>query len=115
MVMAGYSPSVRLFEAAACGARIVSDNWPGLENFFRRRRDSAAHWPEDVVRYLRDLSEDEIRSIGSEAQARVLEEHTSAARALQFERAVESAASDRTSDVKPLQHPTQVASSSGGF
>src|SRR5215469_7395466 len=33
MVMAGYSPSVRLFEAAACAATIVSDNWPGLEDF----------------------------------------------------------------------------------
>ena len=29
MVLAGYSPSVRLFEAAACGAAIISDNWPG--------------------------------------------------------------------------------------
>ena len=34
MVMAGYSPSVRLFEAAACGAAIASDNWPGLDTFF---------------------------------------------------------------------------------
>ncbi len=43
MVMAGYSPSVRLFEAAACGAAIVSDNWPGLDAFFRTRtRDTAA-------------------------------------------------------------------------
>ncbi len=33
MVLAGYSPSVRLFEAAACGAAIASDNWPGLETF----------------------------------------------------------------------------------
>ena len=34
MVIAGYSPSVRLFEAAACSATIVSDTWPGLETFF---------------------------------------------------------------------------------
>src|SRR5262249_37436140 len=34
MVIVGYSPSVRLFEAAACGAAIVSDNWPGLQTFF---------------------------------------------------------------------------------
>ena len=39
MVMAGYSPSVRLFEAAACGAAIVSDNWPGLERFFEPGRE----------------------------------------------------------------------------
>src|SRR5438270_10736383 len=39
MVLAGYSPSVRLFEAAACAAPIVSDNWPGLENFFTPGRE----------------------------------------------------------------------------
>jgi spore maturation protein CgeB len=30
MVAAGWSPSVRLFEAAACGTPIISDRWPGL-------------------------------------------------------------------------------------
>ena len=31
MIAAGWSPSVRLFEAAACGTPIVSDYWEGLE------------------------------------------------------------------------------------
>jgi spore maturation protein CgeB len=35
MKRAGYAPSVRLFEAAACGVPIISDTWPGLETFFR--------------------------------------------------------------------------------
>jgi spore maturation protein CgeB len=30
----GYSPSVRLFEAAACGATIITDAWEGLSSFF---------------------------------------------------------------------------------
>ena len=30
MITAGWSPSVRLFEAAACGTPIISDRWPGL-------------------------------------------------------------------------------------
>lgn len=34
MVIAGFSPSIRLFEAAACGAPIISDRWPGLESIF---------------------------------------------------------------------------------
>ena len=34
MCEAGYSPSVRLFEAAACGTPIISDYWPGLETIF---------------------------------------------------------------------------------
>ena len=33
-VLAGYSPGVRLFEAAACGVPIISDAWSGLEGFF---------------------------------------------------------------------------------
>ena len=35
MVAAGWSPSVRLFEAAACGVPVISDAWPGLNEFFR--------------------------------------------------------------------------------
>ena len=34
MIRTGYSPSVRLFEAAACGTPIISDSWPGLGDFF---------------------------------------------------------------------------------
>jgi hypothetical protein len=34
MVASGYAPSVRLFEAAACGIPVISDYWPGLETFF---------------------------------------------------------------------------------
>jgi spore maturation protein CgeB len=91
MVQAGYSPSVRLFEAAACGATIASDNWPGLETFFAPGREillptSSA----DVVRYLSEIPERQLRSIGLAAQARVLAEHTSDIRAIEFERAVES-------------------------
>jgi spore maturation protein CgeB len=90
MVMAGYSPSVRLFEAAACGATIISDNWPGLETFFIPGREVLLPLDEtDVVRYIR-LDDAELRCIGIAAQARVLAEHTSEARAKQFEAAVQN-------------------------
>src|SRR5438105_2929653 len=39
MVEAGYSPSVRLFEAAACGTAVITDPWPGLEAFFEPGRE----------------------------------------------------------------------------
>ena len=92
MSMAGYSPSVRLFEAAACGATIISDNWPGLDSFFVPGAEILLPTnAEDVVRYLTDLSGEEVRTIGERAQARVLAEHTSAHRAAHFERAVEAA------------------------
>lgn len=92
MVLVGYSPSVRLFEAAACGAAIVSDNWPGLNTFFEPGREillpaSSA----EVVRYIRELDEHQLRSIGRAAQERVLASHTSQQRACEFEREVESA------------------------
>jgi spore maturation protein CgeB len=92
MTLAGWSPSVRLFEAAACGATIVSDNWPGLESFFLPGREILLPASsDDVVRYLKDTDESELRSIGKRAQQRVLAEHTNTRRAQQFEEAVEQA------------------------
>jgi spore maturation protein CgeB len=92
MVIAGYSPSVRLFEAAACGAAIVSDNWPGLDTFFEPGREILLPTgPGEIVHYLRELDESELRSIGQAAQGRVLAAHTSQQRAKEFEREVEAA------------------------
>lgn len=95
MVRAGYSPSVRLFEAAACGSTLISDNWPGLDTFFLPGKDillpSSA---DDVAHYLLDMDDAEVQKIGRNAQERVLAEHTSEIRALQFEEYV-SAAADR--------------------
>jgi spore maturation protein CgeB len=92
MVQAGYSPSVRLFEAAACGATIVSDNWPGLDTFFVPGQEILLPVSsDDVVRYLTHYQEAELLRIGEHAQRRVLEEHTSERRAEQFEAAVAAA------------------------
>jgi len=92
MVMAGYSPSVRLFEAAACAATIVSDNWPGLETFFEPGAEILLPMSaSEIVRYLREWDPEELRRIGEAAQARVMQEHTSARRADEFEQAIEQA------------------------
>ncbi|MGZ4814103.1 MAG: CgeB family protein [Terriglobales bacterium] len=89
MVRAGYSPSVRLFEAAACAATIVSDNWPGLDTFFAPGKEILLPVTgDDVVHLLRDMTVDEGRRIGKRAQERVLAEHTSDKRAEQFEESV---------------------------
>lgn len=89
MVMAGYSPSVRLFEAAACGSAIVSDDWPGLDGFFTPGKEILiASSSADVKRYLRDYDETELQQIGAAARQRILAEHTSVHRTLQFEAAV---------------------------
>ncbi len=94
MVIAGYSPSVRLFEAAACAATLVSDNWPGLETFFSAGREVLLPGSaEDVVRYLSGYDAGELRRMGRAARERVLAEHTSQIRALEFEHAVGAAKS----------------------
>ncbi len=53
MIQAGYSPSVRLFEAAACGVPILTDQWPGLETIFRLHSEILPVLnPADVTSYL---------------------------------------------------------------
>jgi len=50
MVKLGHSPSVRLFEAAACATSIISDNWPGLDDLFRvDEKILVARQPYDVL------------------------------------------------------------------
>ncbi|MBV9181099.1 MAG: glycosyltransferase [Acidobacteria bacterium] len=89
MVESGYSPSVRLFEAAGCGAAIISDVWPGIEGFFLPQREILlAQKGEEVVRYLEDIPPEECRAIGRRAQERVMAEHTAERRAIEFERYV---------------------------
>jgi spore maturation protein CgeB len=87
MVAAGWSPSVRLFEAAACGVPIISDPWDGLGELFEPDVEILiARETEDVLRYLRDLTESERLAIGARARARVHAAHTAAHRAAELER-----------------------------
>lgn len=86
MVAAGYSPSVRLFEAAACGTPIITDPWEGLDNFFEPGSEIlVARSASDVLGYLRELSEEERRAIGERARERVLAGHTASHRAAELE------------------------------
>jgi len=91
MVAAGWSPSVRLFEAAACGVPVVSDGWPGLETFFVPGEEIlVAETADDVVRMLAHTDEARLVEIGRQARARVLAEHTAERRATQLEEHVAS-------------------------
>jgi spore maturation protein CgeB len=112
MVSWGYSPSVRLFEAAACGATMISDNWPGLDTFFRPGSEillptSTA----DVCDLLDSMEEPTVRQIGDAAQARVLEAHTSTCRAIEFENAISSALSFSGSRGSAVETPELVRAS----
>jgi spore maturation protein CgeB len=86
MVHAGYAPSIRLFEAAACAVPIISDHWQGLETFFTPDREILiASTPAEALHYLRDLPESRRVALGCQARARVLAEHTAAHRAAELE------------------------------
>jgi spore maturation protein CgeB len=86
MIAAGYSPSVRLFEAAACGTPIVSDAWDGIDEVLTPGREVLiARSAADVLGYVRDLPDEERLAIGARARARILAEHTSAHRAEELE------------------------------
>ena len=96
MVAAGWSPSVRLFEAGACGVPVVSDAWDGLDALFRPGEEILlAEWPEDVLRLLRDLPEERRRAVGAAARAKVLARHTAAVRARELEAHLLEAAAAR--------------------
>ena len=86
MVRAGHSPSVRLFEAAACGTPILSDEWEGLDAFFRPGEEILlTRSPGETLRHLRETPERERLAIGRRARCRALAEHTACPRAEELE------------------------------
>jgi spore maturation protein CgeB len=90
MVASGYSPSVRLFEASACGAAILSDSWTGLDEFLTPGEEILLPSDEEeVAAILTEMSDEERVRTGRRARERILAEHTSEHRAEQFERVVE--------------------------
>jgi spore maturation protein CgeB len=89
MIQAGYAPSVRLFEAAACGTAIISDEWPGLETFLVPGKEILiARTSAEALDFLQSIDVRERRDIGARARERVLKEHTAAHRAEELERYV---------------------------
>jgi spore maturation protein CgeB len=85
MIAAGWSPSVRLFEAAACGTPIISDRWAGLETLLVPGREILlADETADVLAALA-MGEDERLRLSERARARILADHTAAHRAAELE------------------------------
>lgn len=80
----GYCPSGRLFEAAACGAPILTDVWEGLDLFFEPGREIlTARTTDDALAAL-DLAPADLAAVAAAARERTLDEHTSARRAGQL-------------------------------
>jgi spore maturation protein CgeB len=96
MKEAGWSPSVRLFEAAACATPIISDWWAGIEEFFVPGQEILiASTTEEVREILTGMSDSARRLIGQAARKRVLSAHTAKHRAKQLEQACLDAMSAR--------------------
>ena len=86
LIKGAYSPSVRLFEAAACGVPVISDNWEGLREFFAPGTEVLlAENPGEVLHYLRETPEAERLALAERARVRVLGAHTAAHRAAELE------------------------------
>lgn len=82
MIRAGWSPSVRLFEAAACGTPIISDAWRGLDDLFPDGKAIViARDVPDVIRALTQIDEKTRRGQAEAARQIVLKDHTGFARA----------------------------------
>jgi spore maturation protein CgeB len=90
MAEMGFCPSGRLFEAAACGAPVLSDAWEGLDQFFMPETEILVGQSPDDLRAALELSDAELAAIGRRARERTLEEHTATRRAQQFEAALEN-------------------------
>lgn len=94
MIAAGWSPSVRLFEAAACATPVISDRWDGLDRLFEPGREILlADSSYDVAKLL--ANPQSAVGIGDAARRRVLAEDSSSHRAAQLQRLLEDAAERR--------------------
>jgi spore maturation protein CgeB len=82
----GFSPSVRLFEAAACGTPVISDRWPGIETILEPGTEILlVSDAREVSQILRDIPDDRRLTIADNARRRILTEHTPDHRARQLE------------------------------
>jgi spore maturation protein CgeB len=95
MVRAGWSPSVRLFEAAACGAPIISDRWDGLETLFRPGAEIVLADDGEAVLKALAMPEPARQAMADAARARILHAHTAAHRAETLERELYAAITRR--------------------
>jgi len=99
MIRAGYSPSVRLFEAAACGTPVISDTWDGIDTLLEPGREIAlAHRAEHVLQMLNGWSEAERDRMGKASRRRILSDHTAAHRAASMEKDLAEAMERRSQE-----------------
>jgi spore maturation protein CgeB len=85
MVSAGWSPSVRLFEAGACATPVVSDRWDGLSALFAPDSEIVIADTADRVMEILAWPERRRLSVAEAARSRVDAEHSADRRAQELE------------------------------
>jgi len=106
MIAAGHSPSVRLFEAAACATPIISDIWEGLDELFQPNREILlTETADDVVGILRAGDDTGRRALGAACRDRILAAHTADHRAAELEAHLRDAIA-RLATERPVLTPT---------
>jgi spore maturation protein CgeB len=88
MITAGWSPSVRLFEASACATAVISDSWAGIEEIFSPGCEIiiAGSSTDVMVGLERDGP-----AIGRAARAKTVMKHSADVRAQELELHLEEA------------------------
>jgi spore maturation protein CgeB len=108
MIEAGHSPSVRLFEAGACGCPVLSDAWNGLEILFQPGREIVICKDAGDVLAALDMPEATRRATAKAYRQRVLNEHTGEHRARELENYLLSVRREHASQV-PVEIGESVA------
>jgi spore maturation protein CgeB len=91
MAALGHCPSARLFEAAACGVPVLSDDWEGLDRFFLPGEEILVARTADDVLSAMELPASELAAMGRRARERTLSAHTADHRAVELEQIFERA------------------------
>jgi len=103
MVHAGFSPSVRLFEAAACATPVISDSWAGIETLFAPGEEILlAESAGEVLGILTGMNESRRQRVAQAALACVLARHTAGHRAAELERHLREALARRRRATPPV-------------
>jgi spore maturation protein CgeB len=103
MIRTGWSPSVRLFEAAACGTPIISDRWEGLDDLLPiNDAILVADHADDVVGILSGTDATTRDRIGRRARDIVLTNHSGAARGLKLEHYIKAIQTPAMTHIRPI-------------
>lgn len=103
MARTGWCPSGRLFEAAACRTPLLSDDWPGLADFYAPGEEIVL--ADDAVGALAalDMDDAQLERMAARAFERTLDTHTSMHRARELITLLDAASNRRQRVARAFQ------------